>query len=69
MTPEGLLPPGIHEATWPEISAVLATNPRREQLLRGFLAALRGLKAAGCKRAYLDGSFVDRKSTRLNSSH
>ena len=61
MTPEGLFPPGIHEATWPEIVAALATNSRREQLLRGFLAAVLGLKAAGCKRAYLDGSFVTDK--------
>ena len=33
----------------------------RRQLLAGMLATLRLLKAAGCTRAYIDGSFVTAK--------
>lgn len=54
----GNLPPGIHNATWNEIVARYATSVRRRELLDGFLDALRSLKAAGCRTAYLDGSFI-----------
>jgi hypothetical protein len=47
----GNLPPGIHSATWDEIVERFATTERRKQLLDG-------LRAAGCARVYLDGSFV-----------
>lgn len=33
-------------------------TPWRRRLLAGLLDALRLLQAAGCKRAYIDGSFV-----------
>ncbi len=35
-----------------------AINTRRRELLDGLLDALRSLKHAGCRTAYLDGSFV-----------
>jgi len=54
----GNLPPGIHHATWTEIVTRYATSVRRRELLDGLLDALRSLKAAGCRTAYLDGSFV-----------
>ncbi|HWY18706.1 MAG TPA: hypothetical protein VNY27_08350 [Solirubrobacteraceae bacterium] len=54
----GNLPPGIHHATWNEIVTRYATSVRRRELLDGLLDALRSLKAAGCRTAYLDGSFV-----------
>ena len=38
-----------------------ATNERREQLLDGLRAAINSLRAAGCSRVYLDGSFVTSK--------
>ncbi len=57
----GNLPPGIHPASWDEIVTRYATNTRRRELLDGLLDALRSLKAAGCRVAYLDGSFVTAK--------
>ncbi|MGI8559093.1 MAG: DUF6932 family protein [Solirubrobacteraceae bacterium] len=57
----GNLPPGIHPATWDEILERYATNQRREQLLSGLRAAIDSLRAAGCRRVYLDGSFVTDK--------
>lgn len=36
-------------------------TPWRRHLLDGMLDALRALKAAGCARAYIDGSFVTSK--------
>lgn len=32
------------------------TTPWRRQLLEGLARALRDLRAAGCKRAYIDGN-------------
>lgn len=57
-TPTGLLPPGIHPATWNEIVERYGTNRYRLHLLHGLLAALRSLRVAGCRTVYLDGSFV-----------
>jgi hypothetical protein len=63
LTDEGLLPAGIHEAEWSEIWVAFGTTPYRKKLLRGFLRAVEALKAAGCRRVYLDGSFVTAKET------
>lgn len=57
----GLLPPGIHEATWEEFVARFGWTPHRLTLLAGLKAALDALRAAGCRRAYVDGSFVTAK--------
>jgi hypothetical protein len=38
-----------------------ATNERREHLMDGLRTAIDSLHAAGCKRVYLDGSFVTDK--------
>lgn len=57
----GNLPPGIHSASWDEIMTRYATNTRRRELLDGLLDALHSLKRAGCRIAYLDGSFVTAK--------
>jgi hypothetical protein len=57
----GNLPEGIHEATWDEIANRFGTNERRRELLDGLRRALVALSAAGCRRAYLDGSFVTAK--------
>jgi hypothetical protein len=54
----GNLPPGVHEATWDEFVARFGTTPRRLALLAGLKAALDALRAAGCRRAHVDGSFV-----------
>jgi len=55
------LPPGEHPATWEELVERFGQTPWRRRLLAGLLDALRLLKAAGCKRAYIDGSFVTAK--------
>jgi hypothetical protein len=57
----GHLPPGIHPATWPEVVKRFAWNERRRLLAAGCRSALESLAAAGCRRAYLDGSFVTDK--------
>jgi uncharacterized protein DUF6932 len=57
----GNLPAGIHDATWEELDAAFGSTPRREELLEGLLRALSALQRAGCRRAYVDGSFVTSK--------
>jgi hypothetical protein len=55
------LSPGVHLATWEEVAARFGSNPRRREILDGLLRALRALKAAGCSRVYVNGSFVTSK--------
>jgi hypothetical protein len=57
----GNLPPGIHDATWEEIVDRFGFTARRKELLTGLHEALLSLRAAGCRRAYVDGSFVTAK--------
>ncbi|MCC7368734.1 MAG: hypothetical protein IT306_09950 [Chloroflexi bacterium] len=57
----GNLPPGIHEATWDGLLARYGYTPHRLALLAGLKAALDSLRRAGCRRAYIDGSFVTAK--------
>jgi Family of unknown function (DUF6932) len=54
----GILPVGIHEATWEELATRYGTTPHRQSLLAGLKRALGSLRDAGCRRAYVDGSFV-----------
>ncbi len=57
----GNLPPGVHEATWDEFVTRYGYNAHRGLLLVGLQAALETLRAAGCRRAYIDGSFITAK--------
>ena len=57
----GYLPPGEHLADWAAVVGRFGTTPWRRQLLDGLALALRDLRSAGCKRAYIDGSFVTTK--------
>jgi hypothetical protein len=57
----GNLPPGVHEATWKEFTHRFGTTPHRRTLLAGLKAALEAFRAAGCRMAYIDGSFVTAK--------
>jgi hypothetical protein len=57
----GNLPPGIHDTTWDEIVARFAGTARRRELLAGLEEALESLRHAGCRRVYVDGSFVTAK--------
>lgn len=60
-SPWPILPAGIHDATLAEVEVRFASNPKRRVQFRGFVAALTGLRGAGCQRAFLDGSFVTAK--------
>lgn len=58
---DGNLPPGVHEGTWEEFEKRFGWTPHRRRLLVGLKMALDSLKAAGCARAFVDGSFVTAK--------
>jgi hypothetical protein len=57
----GLLPPGIHSASWAEVEARFGFNAHRQWLLGGARRAFLALHVAGCSSGYLDGSFVTSK--------
>lgn len=59
--PKGLLPQGTYSATWEEVIERFGGNERRRQLLLRLSEALNLLKSAGCRRVYIDGSFVTSK--------
>jgi hypothetical protein len=54
-------PAGEHTATRQEMLDRFGQTPWRRRLLAGMFEALRLLKAVGCSRAYIDGSFVTAK--------
>jgi hypothetical protein len=58
-----VLPPGIHQASVEEVEERFGWNPRRRELLRGVRKVLGDLRDAGCRRVWLDGSYVTRKET------
>lgn len=58
---DGLLPAGIHSATWEEFSTRYGLSAHRNTLLEGLRAVLLSLKEAGGHRAYINGSFVSAK--------
>lgn len=60
-TSTGNLPAGLHAAHWHELVERFGRSGWRRRLLAGMLDALRLLRAAGCERAYIDGSFVTAK--------
>ena len=57
----GTLPPGIHIATWDELSERFGHTPHRKKLLAGLKSALDSLAASGCRTAFINGSFVTAK--------
>jgi hypothetical protein len=57
----GLLPAGIHWATWNEVEQRFRVNKHRKRLLGGLNRAIAALRHAGCSVLYLDGSFVTNK--------
>jgi RNAse (barnase) inhibitor barstar len=58
---EGLLPKGIHEASWEEFRERFRWTPERERLMEGLERALESFKKAGCRSVYINGSFVTAK--------
>ena len=59
--PWPVLPEGIHIADFASIAACFATSPWRRDLFDGLLESSRNLSNAGCRRLYLNGSFVTGK--------
>ena len=57
----GLLPPGIHLASWAELVERFGGNSTRSNLLDGLRASLEKLRDAGRRTAYIDGNFVTDK--------
>jgi len=49
---------GEWTATWAEVQDAFGTSSWRRHLLDGCRRALKALRAAGCRRAWIDGSFV-----------
>ena len=58
----GLLFPGIHVISWGNFIEEYSFSPRRIYLFSGMKKALLHFKQAGCKRVYIDGSFVSKKT-------
>ena len=59
---DGLLPPGEWPATWRDVVVAFGFSGSRELLLAGCRRALVSLQGAGCRRAWIDGSFVTNKA-------
>lgn len=57
----GVLPEGEHVASWDEVVERFAWTSRRRQLLDGLAEAIDLLTSAGCRRVWLNGSFVTAK--------
>ncbi len=57
----GNLPQGIHETTWDQFCKRFGNKAHRSLLIEGLAAALKDLSAAGCKKVYINGSFVTAK--------
>ncbi len=56
-----LLPPGIYNSDWPEVSTRFGITPKGIQLLGGMKKALDHLFGLGCPQIWLDGSLVTGK--------
>jgi hypothetical protein len=57
----GNLPAGIHNTAWNQLATRYGTTAHRRQLLDGLRRALESLRVAGCRRVYVNGSFVTAK--------
>lgn len=57
----GQLPPGTYIASWVEVATRYGGGERRRELLVGLERLLALLAAVGCRRVWLDGSFVTNK--------
>lgn len=53
--------------SWKDVRRFFGVTAPRRRLLQGLERALANLKSAGCRRVYLDGSFVTDKETVLGS--
>ena len=51
----------MHPANLREIAHVFAVNPQRRTQFQGLVAGAQNLASAGCRRIYVDGSYVTNK--------
>jgi hypothetical protein len=56
-----VLPPGVHNATLEDVETRFATSEHRKRLFSGFKEGVLALHKAGCRKIFLDGSFVTEK--------
>ncbi|MDP9864879.1 MULTISPECIES: DUF6932 family protein [Streptosporangium] len=61
-TDDGLLPPGLHRASWDEVVGRFGFSAQRQRLLRGLREAGTNLRDAGARHLWLDGSFTTSKA-------
>ena len=54
----GNLPAGEHTVSWPEFEERYGYNPVRASILRQIKEWLVHMRGAGCRAAYIDGSFI-----------
>lgn len=59
--PNGNLIEGIHIMEFEAFEKVFGTNEHRKKLITGLKLGISHLKACGCKRVFVDGSFVTTK--------
>lgn len=59
--PWSVLPVGVHTADLGGIARAFAVNPQRRSLFEGLVRGARDLASAGCRRIYVDGSYVTNK--------
>jgi hypothetical protein len=57
----GNLPQGVYETSWKQFCKRFGHTAHRSSLIKGLSAALKNLSAAGCRRVYINGSFVTAK--------
>ena len=63
-TKDGLLPPGIHSTTMPEVERRLGFSPQRRSLIEnGLKPVAQELRRLGFSEVYLGGTFVSTKSS------
>lgn len=59
--PNGNLEKGIHILTMNEFEKKFGYNAHRKELIEGLKKGIIELKDCGCKKMYIDGSFVTKK--------
>jgi hypothetical protein len=57
----GRLPAGEHVASWDEVVERFGWTERRRRMLDGLAEAIELLVTAGCRRVWVNGSFVTAK--------
>lgn len=57
----GNLPQGVYKTTWKQFCKRFGHTEHRQSLIKSLASALKDLSAAGCKKVYINGSFVTAK--------